>query len=123
LHRNLSVKIGWYLSDTTESLASLAAGSIDIAVTYNKAAEMQSLKTGACVQRKCGFLVGGCNWTCSFWLIILPWQDQFYLVGPRSNPANLDGRTDDVLTMFNKIVIRGNADVAVSLLILYLIEH
>jgi len=35
------------------------------------------------------------------------------LVGPKSNPANL-ADSDDVLTMFNKIVTRGNADVSVS---------
>ena len=34
------------------------------------------------------------------------------LVGPTSNPAGLE-ENDDILTMFNKIVACGNADVAV----------
>jgi hypothetical protein len=36
------------------------------------------------------------------------------LVGPKSNPANLEPSSDDVLAMFNKIVTCGNADIAVS---------
>jgi len=42
-------------------------------------------------------------------------QDHFLLVGPQSNPAQLN-QTDNILVMFNKIVSTGNADVAVGLI-------
>ncbi|KAF9459268.1 hypothetical protein BDZ94DRAFT_1172017 [Collybia nuda] len=89
-------KVGWYLGDTTESLGFLAAGSVDIAVTYNKAAEAQSISSGAATQNVYGF------------------RDHFLLVGPKSNPAQLDTEKDDILSMFNKIVTGGNADITVS---------
>ncbi|RDB16612.1 Tungstate-binding protein TupA [Hypsizygus marmoreus] len=88
-------KVGWYLGDTTESLGLLAAGSVDIAVTYNVAAETQSVHSQDATKRVYGF------------------RDHFLLVGPKSNPAGLSAKNDDVLTMFNKIVTCGNADVAV----------
>ncbi|KAG6843824.1 hypothetical protein H0H87_012883 [Tephrocybe sp. NHM501043] len=88
-------KVGWYLGDTTASLGFLAAGQIDLAVTYNDAAEQQSLQSGAATQRVYGF------------------RDHFLLVGPKSNPANLSADSDDVLQMFNKLVSVGNADAAV----------
>jgi ABC-type tungstate transport system permease subunit len=83
--------VGWYLGDTTESLGLLAAGSVDIAVTYNDAAEKQSLNTQSAVKRVYGF------------------RDHFLLVGPKANPAQLQN-DDDILTMFNKIVTMGNVD-------------
>ncbi|EAU81214.1 hypothetical protein CC1G_09458 [Coprinopsis cinerea okayama7 len=86
-------KVGWYLGDTTESLGLIEAEAVDLAVTYNEAAEKQSLKSGASVKRVYGF------------------RDHFMLVGPLENPAALSAENDDVLTMFNKIVARGNADV------------
>jgi len=86
-------EVGWYLGDTTQSLAYLASGSVDIAVTYNEAAEKQSLDSGAAVERVYGF------------------RDHFYLVGPTSNPADLDVTNDGILTMFNKIVTVGNEDI------------
>ncbi|TFK50187.1 hypothetical protein OE88DRAFT_1661802 [Heliocybe sulcata] len=84
--------VAWYLADTTESLGLLEAGSVDIAVTYNDAAESQKIKTKAAVRREYGF------------------RDHFYLVGPppRVNPAALEDG-DDILAMFNKIVESGNA--------------
>ncbi|KAG6829411.1 hypothetical protein H0H92_004613 [Tricholoma furcatifolium] len=84
--------VGWYLGDTTQSLAYIADGTVDIAVTYNEAAEAQSVASGAAVQDVYGF------------------RDHFLLVGPPSNPAALDAQNDDVLTMFSKIVSVGNAD-------------
>lgn len=50
-------KVGWYLGDTTESLGLLAAGSVDIAVTYNAAAEKQSMDSGKSMIRSYGFRV------------------------------------------------------------------
>ncbi|RXW22430.1 hypothetical protein EST38_g3427 [Candolleomyces aberdarensis] len=83
--------IGWYLGDTTESLAYLEAGTVDVAITYNEAAEFQSIATGAATRSVYGF------------------RDHFVLVGPKSNPAKLKPE-DDILMMFRKIVIQGNAD-------------
>ncbi|KAG6910328.1 hypothetical protein DXG01_011396 [Tephrocybe rancida] len=85
--------VGWCLGDTTESLTFLANGSVDVAVTYNAAAEAQSENSLAAAQRVYGF------------------RDHFLLVGPPSNPANLSPSNDDIHTMFNKIVSIGNADV------------
>ncbi|KAF8836258.1 hypothetical protein BDN67DRAFT_1014851 [Paxillus ammoniavirescens] len=85
-------KVGWYLGDTTESLGFLAAGQVDIAVTYNVAAEEQAVKAKAAPTRKYGF------------------RDHFYLVGPASDPAQLKACGDDVLAMFNRIVDQGNKD-------------
>jgi ABC-type tungstate transport system permease subunit len=87
--------VAWYLGDTTESLGLIASGSVDIAVTYNEAAENQAVSSGASVARKYGF------------------RDHFLLVGPKANPAGLSAKTDDILVMFNKIVSSGNADAAV----------
>lgn len=43
--------VAWYLGDTTESLGLLAAGSVDVAVTYNEAAEKQSKRcSGSCIR-------------------------------------------------------------------------
>lgn len=85
-------KVGWYLGDTTQSLGLLAAGEVDIAVTYNEAAEKQSLASGDASKLVYGF------------------RDHFMLVGPKSNPAKLDPRNDDILVMFNKLMAIGNAD-------------
>jgi len=41
---------------------------------------------------------------------VYAFRDHFLLVGPPSNPASLE-ENDDILTMFNKIVASGNADV------------
>jgi len=87
-------KVGWYLGDTTQSLAFLASGTIDVAVTYNLAAEAQAVASGSATQSVYGF------------------RDHFYLVGPKDNPAKLDTQKDDVLTMFNKLVTQGNTDTA-----------
>ncbi|KIJ61287.1 hypothetical protein HYDPIDRAFT_137862 [Hydnomerulius pinastri MD-312] len=88
-------KVAWYLGDTTESLGFLAAGEVDIAVTYNEAAEKQSMDSGAAVQIKYGF------------------RDHFYLVGPESDPAKLKDCAKDPLVMFNRIVDQGNKDLVV----------
>jgi len=85
-------KIGWYLSDTTQSLEYLEKDAVDVVITYSKAAEDEVLKMGHAVERVYGF------------------RDHFMLVGPHSNPAGLDSETDDVLTMFNKITKYGRAN-------------
>ncbi|KAF8154440.1 hypothetical protein B0H34DRAFT_799224 [Crassisporium funariophilum] len=85
-------QVAWYLGDTTESLALLSSGSVDVALTYNPAAEKQVVDSGDAIERLYSF------------------RDHFILVGPISNPAKLDDN-DDILTMFNKIVTCGNTDV------------
>ncbi|KAK0192436.1 hypothetical protein F5146DRAFT_1102379 [Armillaria mellea] len=85
-------KVEWYLGDTTQSLSYLSLGYVDVAFTYNKAAELAEMKSKKAVRRE---------------------LDHFYLVGPTSNPAALDGSTDDVSDMFNKIVGCGNVDLAI----------
>jgi len=50
-------KVAWYLGDTTQSLGLLSEGSVDIAVTYNEAAEKQKMKTGEAIQRFYAFRV------------------------------------------------------------------
>ncbi|KIK56478.1 hypothetical protein GYMLUDRAFT_230114 [Collybiopsis luxurians FD-317 M1] len=87
--------VEWFLGDTTQSLANLASGTIDVALTYNEAAENASLKSGAGIQRELVFI------------------DHFWLVGPPSNPANLSTDGDTVLDMFNKLVTMGNTDQAI----------
>ncbi|KAF8960817.1 hypothetical protein BDZ97DRAFT_1665317 [Flammula alnicola] len=94
VHRGVEpFEVAWYLGDTTESLALLASGAVDVALTYNAAAETQLLNSGDAIER------------------IYAFRDHFLLVGPISNPAQLDD-SDDILTMFSKIVACGNADVA-----------
>ncbi|PBK70271.1 hypothetical protein ARMSODRAFT_132431 [Armillaria solidipes] len=88
-------KVEWYLGDTTQSLSYLSLGYVDVAFTYNKAAELAEIKSKTAVRRELVFM------------------DHFYLVGPTSNTAALDGSTDDVSDMFNKIVGCGNIDLAI----------
>ncbi|KAL0059514.1 hypothetical protein AAF712_013745 [Marasmius tenuissimus] len=83
--------VAWILGDTTESLDYIAARQADVALTYNDAAETQSIASGASVKKDLVFF------------------DHFYLVGPRSNPAHLSS-TDTVSQIFNKIVASGKAD-------------
>ncbi|EGN94555.1 hypothetical protein SERLA73DRAFT_188517 [Serpula lacrymans var. lacrymans S7.3] len=88
--------VAWYLGDTTESLAFLAEGEVDIAVTYNKAAEDQAMRSKSAIRREYAF------------------RDHFLLAGPTSDPAGLDNITDNedrVLLMFNQIVSMGNKDI------------
>ncbi|KAK1217189.1 hypothetical protein PQX77_020165 [Marasmius sp. AFHP31] len=85
--------VAWILGDTTQSLDYIAAKQADVGLTYNDAAEAQSIASGASVKKDLVFL------------------DHFYLVGPQSNPAKLS-KTDTVPQLFNKIVTSGNADVA-----------
>ncbi|PFH49727.1 hypothetical protein AMATHDRAFT_147005 [Amanita thiersii Skay4041] len=83
--------VDWYLGDTTESLGLLQDGSVDVALTYNDAAERQALRNSSAVRRVYGF------------------RDHFYLVGPTSDPAQT-GKTTNVLDAFNRIVSSGNRD-------------
>jgi len=85
--------VDWYLGDTTQSLAYLQAGIVDIAVTYNEMAEEQAMNAGYAAR-----------WEYAF-------QDHFYLVGPISDPANLID-SSDLYDSLNRIVTQGNTDVA-----------
>ena len=62
------------------------------------------------------YMHSGCVNRTFFFFVLAAWadslQDHFMLVGPPSNPANLTD-SDDVNSIFNKIVKGGNADVTV----------
>ncbi|KIK66445.1 hypothetical protein GYMLUDRAFT_239395 [Collybiopsis luxurians FD-317 M1] len=83
--------VEWYLGDTTQSLSYLASGWVDVALTYNEAAEMALLKRQQAVKRELVFV------------------DHFYLVGPASNPAGL-APGDSVHEIFSKIAAGGAQD-------------
>ncbi|KAL0570311.1 hypothetical protein V5O48_011649 [Marasmius crinis-equi] len=85
--------VAWILGDTTQSLGYIAVKQADVALTYNAAAENQSIASGASVKKELVFL------------------DHFYVVGPHSNPAQL-AKNDTADQAFNKFVNAGNADVA-----------
>ncbi|KXN81961.1 hypothetical protein AN958_03369 [Leucoagaricus sp. SymC.cos] len=86
--------VEWYLGDTTQSIAFLQQKVVDVAATYNLAAERAVYDAGL----------------LSAWLY--GWRDHFYFVGPTSNPAQLS-QNDTVLTMARKIVQVGNEQAAV----------
>ncbi|KAJ3785313.1 hypothetical protein GGU10DRAFT_395247 [Lentinula aff. detonsa] len=86
--------VGWYLADTTQSLAYLSSSWVDVAFTYNAAAEMALVRNGKAIARELVFL------------------DHFYLVGPPSNPAQLSPQ-DLVQDTFAKIVANGALDALV----------
>ncbi|KAJ3738679.1 hypothetical protein DFH05DRAFT_1597446 [Lentinula detonsa] len=83
--------VGWYLADTTQSLAYLSSSWVDVAFTYNAAAEMALVRNGKAIERELVFV------------------DHFYLVGPPSNPAQLSPQ-DLVQDTFAKIVANGAID-------------
>ncbi|KJA19328.1 hypothetical protein HYPSUDRAFT_1096123 [Hypholoma sublateritium FD-334 SS-4] len=85
-------QVAWYLGDSTASLALLASGTVDMALTYVPSAELQLMESGAASRRVYAF------------------RDRFALVGPHCNPAALEEQ-DSVYSMFTKIVNAGNADV------------
>ncbi|KAF9077543.1 hypothetical protein BDP27DRAFT_1253518 [Rhodocollybia butyracea] len=86
--------VEWYLGDTTQSLSYLSTGWVDIALTYNEAAEMTLIRKGSAVERQLVFF------------------DHFYIVGPPSNPAGLCPE-DSVLDISGKIVVSGNQDILI----------
>lgn len=43
-------QVAWYLGDTTDSLTFLSTGTVDVALTYNTAAEKQLLDAGDAVE-------------------------------------------------------------------------
>ena len=53
----IRVQVDWYLGDTTDSLRLLQDGSVDVAITYNDAAEKQALRTGSAIKRIYAFKV------------------------------------------------------------------
>nr|GAT51422.1 predicted protein [Mycena chlorophos] len=88
-------QVGWYLGDTTQSLSYMALRQVDIAITYNPAAESSSLNSGVSVESLYGF------------------RDHFVFVGPPSNPANI-APSDTILEAFQKIVASGAATTAAN---------
>lgn len=58
-------QVAWYRGDTTETLNNIASGLIDIGITYNAAAEQQSMDSGDSVKPA-----------------VYGFRDHFLLVGP-----------------------------------------
>lgn len=87
----------------------MSEGSIDVAVTYNEAAEKQKMDSGDAVQNVYGFRVSTIRRSLYSQRIKKSPKDHFYLVGPKSNPAGLT-TNDSVLDIFNKFVALGNRD-------------
>ena len=50
-------QVAWYLSESTESLALLSRGEVDIALTYIPAAEDQVVRLGNAIERVYAFRV------------------------------------------------------------------
>ncbi|OJD19050.1 hypothetical protein AJ78_01001 [Emergomyces pasteurianus Ep9510] len=79
-------QVAWYKSDTTESINYLKTGDVDVAITYSIGAERAAVQGGIATEP-----------------IYCAWSDHFMLVGPQSNPANLDEQSD-IFTMISRIV-------------------
>ncbi|KAL2816202.1 hypothetical protein BDW59DRAFT_175892 [Aspergillus cavernicola] len=69
-------KIAWYKSDTTESIKYLKDSTVDLAITYTAAAEAIALKQGTAQS------------------IHYLFREHLLIVGPPSNPAKLDPKSD-----------------------------
>ncbi|KAK4233093.1 hypothetical protein C8A03DRAFT_39224 [Achaetomium macrosporum] len=77
-------RVAWYQSETTYSINYLKDGIIDVAITYSPAAESIAIAQGVALAR------------------YYAWRDHFLLVGPPSNPANLNVSSDtDIYTIFS----------------------
>ncbi len=85
-----SFSIAWYKTDSTVSLAWLKDGKSDVALTYDEALELQATE--------------GPNAYASERTYIF--NDHFYVVGPASNPAGLNG-TEQMDIAFTKIMMNG----------------
>ena len=71
------ILVEWYKSDTTETIAYLQTGIVDLGITYTPSAESVAISQGI-VRSPSHYL----------------FRDHFLLVGPPSNPANLTNTTD-----------------------------
>ncbi|KAL5341879.1 hypothetical protein BJX70DRAFT_357319 [Aspergillus crustosus] len=69
-------KVAWYKSDTTESINYLKNGTVDVGITYTKAAEDIAIEQGIALSTHYIF------------------REHFLLTGPPSNPAKLDPNAD-----------------------------
>lgn len=80
-------QVAWYLGDTTDSLALLSSGTVDVALTYNTAAENQVLDLGDAVERVYGYRVSlvimifGRDNLC--WIILINHLGSFHPCGTR----------------------------------------
>ncbi|KKZ60134.1 hypothetical protein EMCG_05159 [[Emmonsia] crescens] len=72
-HGERPFKVAWYKSDTTESINYMKNGIVDACITYNAAAEQLAIDQN----------IAGSPSYYAF-------REHFLLVGPPSNPANLD---------------------------------
>ncbi|KID85174.1 hypothetical protein MGU_07596 [Metarhizium guizhouense ARSEF 977] len=71
--RDAPFRVAWHKSDTTETIAYLENGTIDVGITYNTASEHIAMNNG--IATKPSYYV---------------FREHFLLVGPPFNPAKLD---------------------------------
>ncbi|KAL3478880.1 hypothetical protein BJX99DRAFT_223570 [Aspergillus californicus] len=84
-------KVAWYKSDTTESIKYLQDGTTDVAITYTEAAEDLAVEQGIALSPR-HYL----------------FREHFLLVGPTSNPAELDEKAD-ILHQMSKLYTAAEA--------------
>lgn len=89
--KSAAFRIAWFKSDTTESILYLKEGAVDVAITYTIAAEQLAIKQQIAIKPS-----------------YYAFRDHFLLVGPRSNPAELDSG-QDIHEMFSQIYIHAES--------------
>ena len=78
-------RAAWWASDTAHTIKNLASGLTDVGITYSPVAEQLAINQGIALSPR-----------------YYVWRDHFILVGPPSNPANLDVKSD-ITAMFSAI--------------------
>ncbi|TGZ81125.1 hypothetical protein EX30DRAFT_364142 [Ascodesmis nigricans] len=66
-------RIAWYKSDTTVTINYLAAGTVDVGITYSEVAENLAISRGDAIEPR-------------YYIF----RDHFQITGPKSNPAGLE---------------------------------
>ncbi|KAH6662241.1 hypothetical protein B0J14DRAFT_308586 [Halenospora varia] len=85
--------VEWYTSDTTVTIKYLGAGTVDVGITYSSVAEQIAIKQGIALNPA-----------------YYAFRDHFLIVGPRSNPANIEaGNGTDVLDLFSQLHSKAEA--------------
>ncbi|KAE8152638.1 hypothetical protein BDV25DRAFT_150787 [Aspergillus avenaceus] len=103
-------KVAWVKGDTTETINNLKNKDIDIGITYHEVAEQNAITGG--IAKGCQYKndsLAPCFNDCDG-AVEKPcrtFRDHFYLVGPKSNPAEIDSEEDDIVNTFRKIYETG----------------
>lgn len=79
--------VAWYRSDTAVTINYLSAGTVDVGITYNSAAETIAINQGIAKDPS-----------------YYAFRDHFYVTGPKENPANISTSGDiDAKTLFAEL--------------------